>query len=638
MVDNRKDDDQTKSFIQLTAGTKLSHYTIISKIGAGGMGEVYLAEDTQLNRKVALKFLTTYHSDDEVSRARLFREAKAEAKLDHPSIVPVYEVGEFRDRLFFAMAFIEGKSLREIISTGKHSIEDSIEYTIQICKGLYDAHCSGVIHRDIKPENIIIDKNNQPRIFDFGLATIIGSDKITKTGSTMGTANYMSPEQIKGIDVDNRSDIFSLMIVFYELLTGVNPFKKENNSATMYAILNEPPKSLIHYNRNISYNLEKLILKGLQKNINDRYSSFSEIINDLVKIDSLKAITNEKKLKRIAVIPFENLGSEEDEYFCDGITDELISSLTKLKELGVVSRTSIIEYKKTQKKIREIGAELGVDYILEGTIRWDKSAPVSRVRISTQLIRVRDDIHLWAEQYEAVLDDIFKLQVEIAQKVIRYLNLHLVDNFDEPLNINTEAYDYYLQAKQHYNSKHSDSKSAFKLVETLLNKAIKIQPNFSQAYAWLGHTLILKYHLYFDRSEETLERGKTALLKARELNPDMIEIYRFWGRYEASITNNFKESLRNYNIALNIEPNNPHIYCDIANTYQRIGKWEEAFENLEKAIGLNPKETFFQVELARAHIFCHQYVKADSILDCVINTNPEYARAYVERSLLHLYW
>jgi serine/threonine protein kinase len=216
--ENHRDDDNTRSFVALTKGTRVGHYKIISKIGAGGMGEVYLAEDSQLDRKVALKFLPSHLCQDEASRARFTREAKAAAKLDHPNIVPVYEVGEFQGRPFFAMAHIEGKSLRDVIKEGKLSVSEAIQFTMQILEGLHKAHEFGVVHRDVKPGNIIIDNENRPRILDFGLATVSGEEKLTKTGSTLGTVGYMSPEQIDGTKVDHRSDIFSVGVILYEMV------------------------------------------------------------------------------------------------------------------------------------------------------------------------------------------------------------------------------------------------------------------------------------------------------------------------------------------------------------------------------------------------------------------------------------
>ncbi|MCH9032657.1 MAG: protein kinase, partial [candidate division Zixibacteria bacterium] len=427
-------DDNTQSFVPLTAGTKISHYEIISKIGAGGMGEVYLAEDSQLDRKVALKFLPSHLSEDESSRARFTREAKAAAKLDHPNIVPVYEVGEFQGRPFFAMANIEGQTLREVIKQGKLSVSEAVNLTMQICEGLNEAHAAGVVHRDIKPANIIIDKNGKPRLLDFGLATVAGQEKLTKTGSTLGTAGYMSPEQVQGQKADHRSDLFSVGVVLYEMITGQTPFDAEHEAAIHYNIINETPEPLARFKSGVSAELQRIIDKALDKNTGTRYQTATGMLADLRR---LKAdATSHKRsthslwagatvivlvvgavlysfwpkgapmeedstgIKMLAVLPFENLGSAEDEYFADGITDEITSRLAKLSGLGVISRTSSMQYKKTDKSLQQIGAELGVSYILEGTILWDKTGDTDRVRIIPQLIQVSDDRHLWSESYQ----------------------------------------------------------------------------------------------------------------------------------------------------------------------------------------------------------------------------------------------
>ena len=281
MTANNFDDDDTQSFVPLTAGTKVSHYEIISKIGAGGMGEVYLAEDSQLDRKVALKFLPSHLSQNEASRARFTREAKAAAKLDHPNIVPVYEVGEFQGRPFFAMAHIEGQTLREVIKQGKLSVADAVDLTMQICEGLNEAHSAGVVHRDIKPANIIIDKKGKPRLLDFGLATVAGQEKLTKTGSTFGTASYMSPEQVQGQKVDHRSDIFSVGVVLYEMIAGRLPFKGEHDAAVAYSIVHEDPEEVASLRPGVPEAIAEIAHRALAKKPADRFATAQELLDTL---------------------------------------------------------------------------------------------------------------------------------------------------------------------------------------------------------------------------------------------------------------------------------------------------------------------------------------------------------------------
>ena len=253
-----RDDDRTHTHVVLTKGTMVAHYRIVEKIGAGGMGEVYLAEDTKLNRRIALKFMPSHLASDKDLRIRFTREAQAAAKLDHPNIIPVHEVGEYEGRPYIAMAHIEGRSLRDLIKHGKLSISEAVALTMQICDGLQKAHEAGIVHRDIKPGNIIIDNAGRARILDFGLATVTGDDKLTKTGSTLGTVGYMAPEQISGMNVDKRADIFSLGVILYEMITGRRPFTGDNDAAVIKAITDSVPEPLARFKSGVQTSFSEL--------------------------------------------------------------------------------------------------------------------------------------------------------------------------------------------------------------------------------------------------------------------------------------------------------------------------------------------------------------------------------------------
>ncbi|MDH4033494.1 MAG: serine/threonine protein kinase, partial [candidate division Zixibacteria bacterium] len=278
------DDDKTRTHVVLTKGTMVSHYRIVEKIGAGGMGEVYLAEDTKLSRNVALKFLPTHLCRDEDSRTRFTREAKAAAKLDHPNIVPVYEVGEYNGRPFFAMAHITGEPLRDVVKQGKLSVAEAVSLTQQICEGLHEAHEAGVVHRDIKPGNIIIDSKGKPRLLDFGLATVSGEEKLTQTGSTLGTVGYMAPEQITGGKVDKRSDLFSVGVILYEMLTGRRPFEGDNDAAIIRAITTSTPEPIARFKSGVTGELQQVINKALAKDPALRYQHADGMLADLRRL------------------------------------------------------------------------------------------------------------------------------------------------------------------------------------------------------------------------------------------------------------------------------------------------------------------------------------------------------------------
>jgi len=382
--------------------TMVRHYRIVQKIGAGGMGEVYLAEDAGLDRKVALKFLPDNMCQDEDCRVRFKREAQAAAMLSHPNIIHVYEVSEYQGRPFFAMEHVEGRSLKEFSSSKDLSVQQILELATQISEGLHAAHEKGVTHRDIKPSNILVGSHGRAKIVDFGLASVVGKDQLTKTGSTLGTIGYMSPEQVHGHEIDHRSDLFSLGVVLYELITQRNPFRGDSEAATLKAVSDDTAEPLARYRSGIPDELQRTVSKLLEKDPSMRYQTGAGVISDLKRliVPSQSSISQKSAMrssrwplwvslgviavaavivwqfvwpgdqavdsgsvKMIAVLPFENLGKPDDESFADGMTEEITSRLAGIEGLGVISRTSAVKYKNTDKNLRVIGNELDVDYI-----------------------------------------------------------------------------------------------------------------------------------------------------------------------------------------------------------------------------------------------------------------------------------
>lgn len=444
-------------------GQTISHYKILVKVGEGGMGVVYKAEDTKLGRIVALKFLAPHLLKDEEARKRFQREAKAAAALSHPNICRVYEIDEAEGRTFISMEFVEGETLDKRIENGPLKIAEALDIAQQIALGLQAAHEKGVVHRDIKPANNIADDKGHVTVMDFGLALLTEGSKLTQFDTTVGTVAYMSPEQAQGVKVDHRTDIWALGCVLYEMLCGQRPFKGVYDKALLYEIVHEEPDALTGVRTGVPVELEFLVNKCLAKDRANRYQSAGEMVVDLRNLDEKlksgksavvsaaatqaaaapatalnsapaaplrrwfvagalglltlgfggyllwpglapseediaaapafqKAISDQKM---IAVLPFENLGAPEDEYFADGITEEIISRLAALDGLGVISRTSVMLYKESPLSMRQIGEELGVDYVLEGTVRWQRSASgPGQVRVTPQLIRVSEDTHL----------------------------------------------------------------------------------------------------------------------------------------------------------------------------------------------------------------------------------------------------
>ena len=622
----KPDDDKTQTHVILTRGTMVSHYRIVEKIGAGGMGEVYLAEDTKLKRQVALKFLPSHLCEDEDCRARFKREAQAAAKLNHPNIVTIHDVSEHQGRPFFAMEHVEGPSLRQVIRSKELSLEKVIDLALHICEGLSKAHQSGIVHRDVKPSNIVVDKEGRPKLLDFGLAAIKGTEQLTKTGSTLGTVGYMSPEQIQGKDVDHRSDLFSLGVMLYEMITGQIPFKAETEAATLNSVLNDTPEPLSRFKSGVSDDLQRIVTKLLEKDPSLRYQSAAGVISDLKRltVGAAASATQPRKdwwnrivipaavivlavmfafwywqfqpdtdsggVKSLVVLPFENLGAVEDEYFADGMTDEITARLAGLSGLRVISRTSAVHYKGSGKPLKVIARELKVDYVLEGTIRWDKSGDTSRVRIIPQLIRASDDSHIWAGTFERALTQVFAVQADIAEQIANTLNINLLGEEKHALRQtptdNMEAYDYYLRGRELGQS--FRDRRDLEMVATLFEKAVSIDTGFVSAYAELSITHSRQYWWGYDRSSERSHKARSAAERAMVLDSSNALARAALGYYYYYIERDFDKALLELESARKSSPNNADILAAIGYIKRRKGEWEESYDFQERALRLNP--------------------------------------------------
>jgi len=659
------DNDNTQTHLALTAGTAVSHYRIISKIGAGGMGEVYLAEDTKLKREVALKFLPTHFCQDEDCRARFKREAQAAAQLKHPNIVTIYEVSEHQGRPFFAMEHCEGQTLGEMIASEELSIGKVISLATQICEGLVEAHSSGITHRDIKPSNIILDKDMRPKLVDFGLAAIEGTDKLTKTGSTLGTVGYMSPEQIQVHEVDQRSDLFSFGVVLYQMIAGRIPFKGDNEAATLNSILNDTPEPMSRYKSGVTGELQRIVSKLLEKDPQLRYQSAAGVISDLKRLTAPESAVSVQPVRKdwwnrfivsgaaivllvlagywlipkyvgvqpddetsgrkmLAVLPFENLGAPEDEYFADGITDEITSRLAAVHSLGVISRTSAFSYKNTTKSLPQIAKELGVDYILEGTIRWDKSGAVNRIRVTPQLIGVSDDTHLWADNYERELEDIFAVQADIATRIAEALDVTLLESERQLLSTkptdNTVAYDFYLRGKQYWDQG-KNSESAIQMFEN----AIALDSSFYPAYAWLPRVYGFEYINDIRMTDERKEQAREAAEMAFQLAHGKPDGYMAMGYYHYYFSRDYDRALELFEHALEGQPNNSELIAATAYVKRRMGDWDGAVAGLQKALSLNPFSPSEIDGLARTLIRLHRIDDAQAVVDEALKFAPDNA-------------
>ncbi len=401
----------------------ISHYKILEKLGEGGMGVVYKAEDTKLDRTVAIKFLPRHISANSEERERFKIEAKAAAALNHPNIATIYAIEETDDEMFIVMEFIDGKELKEEIKAGPIQSKEAINIATQIAEGLIAAHKKEIIHRDIKSSNIMITNEGKIKIMDFGLAKMKGASDLTKAGSTVGTVAFMSPEQVKGDIVDKRTDLWSLGIIIYQMLSGKLPFEGEYEAAVIYELLNEEPVGLQTYRSDIPDNLLKLTCRLIEKDINKRIGSANLVLEELKKKPAPK--DKSEKGKSIAVLYFENMSPEEEnDYFCAGISEDIITNLSITQILKVIPLIDVLPFKGKVVNSKQIGETLKVKYILEGSVR--KSG--KKIRITAKLIDVVTGFQLWAERYDRLLEDIFDIQMEVAEKIADSLRISLTES------------------------------------------------------------------------------------------------------------------------------------------------------------------------------------------------------------------
>ncbi len=401
-------------------------YRIIEEVGAGGMGVVYKAEDLKLKRCVALKFLPPHLVDEPDLKERFLVEAQAAAALSHPNICIIHEVGESEDRPYIAMEYVEGETLRDRIRKGPLEPAEAVGLVDQVAAGLGEAHGKGIVHRDVKSANIMVTAKGRAKVMDFGLAKLRGGSSLTKSQTTLGTVAYMSPEQARGEKLDQRSDIWSLGVVLYELLSGRLPFQGDHDQTLIYSILQKEPESLLKIRAGLAPELEHIVFQALTKKASDRYKSMEELRDDLAALaEGLKPLKAKPRPsepeKSIAVLPFINDSpDQENTYFINGVMEEILGNLQKIKALRVISRTSVERYRDSKKSVREIAEELGVNYIVEGSAQKFGNA----FRLRAQLIRAERETHLWGESFQQKIgdiEDIFNIQITIAKSIAEEL-------------------------------------------------------------------------------------------------------------------------------------------------------------------------------------------------------------------------
>ena len=572
-------------------GKTISHYRILEKIGEGGMGVVYKAEDTRLRRTIALKFLRPQTFANDEHRDRFVREAQTAAALDHPSICTIYEIDEAGGDLFIAMAYIEGPSLKNRIRSGPFDIDETLRVTAAIALGLEAAHRHGVIHRDIKSANILLTPEGLVKIMDFGLARTCGAEEISKTTRGVGTAAYMSPEQGRGDAVDHRTDIWSLGVVMYEMLTGELPFKGDYDPAVVYSLLNEDPVPVGELRPDLPLKAQRIIERAMAKDPDLRYQSAADILADLQSPDDAVDLAGSPVAptlarRSIAVLPFSDLSPQKDQdYFCDGIAEEIINALTKIDGVRVAARTSSFSFKNKNEDVRRIGRKLNVETVLEGSVR--KAG--KRVRITGQLISVTNGYHLWSDRYDRELEDIFAIQEEIAGNIVRALRVELSDKerraIERVPTRDVVAYDYYLRGRTFF---YRSTRSGIESASEMFSSAIQKDPGYALAYAGLADCYSYLC-LYFGGRGGHREKAQEASHKALELDPNLAEAHASRG-LALSLSKKYADAEREFETATLLNPMLFEAYYFYARTCFAQGKFEKAIEMYHRAGEVNPED------------------------------------------------
>jgi serine/threonine protein kinase/tetratricopeptide (TPR) repeat protein len=661
---------------ELTTGSTFAgRYQIIEELGKGGMGKVYKANDTKINEKIALKLIKPEVSSDKKTIERFSNELKYARKIRHNNVCQMFDLNEERGTHYITMEYVRGEDLKRLIrKMGQLSVRQVIPIAKQVCDGLAEAHRLGVVHRDLKPQNIMVDEEGNARIMDFGIARSIAGKGITGAGVMIGTPEYMSPEQVEVKEVDQRSDIYSLGVILYEMVTGRVPFEGETPLDIAMKHKSEEPKDPKELNVQIPEDLIRLILRCMEKDKENRYQNAGEVGSELENIEKgipttervipkRKPITSReitvtfgfKKLfipalviislaiigviiwqllpqkeivslppgkSSIAVLPFKDMSPQKDqEYFCDGMADSIINALTNIKDLQVVARTSAFSFKGKEQDVREVGKKLNVNTVLEGSVQKVDN----RMRITAQLIKVADGYHLWSERFDRELEDVFAIQDEISLAIVDKLKPKLLGGEKERLvkhyTDNLEAYNLYLKGRYFWNKRTGEG---LKKGMEYFQQAIEKDPTYALAYAGLADAYNMLADYGFLAPEEAFPKAKETAQKALKIDEKLAEARVSLALMKMNYDWDFKGADREFRQALEINPGYASGHHWHSFLLSRMGRHEEAIREIKRARDLDPFSPIISANVGHLLFFARKYDQALEGLERGLELFPDY--------------
>jgi eukaryotic-like serine/threonine-protein kinase len=614
--------------LQLQPGHRLGSYEIISLLGAGGMGQVYRARDPRLQRDIALKIL---QSDDADHRHRFAREALAVASLNHPNIVTIHSVEEVDGVPFLTMELIEGTPLNRLIPPGGFSVGELLAIAVPIGEALSSAHGRGIVHRDLKPANVMVCPDGRVKMLDFGLAkrvegAAIASADETREGLIVGTLAYMSPEQLMADTIDARSDIFSFGVLLYEMATGRRPFEGPNPAVVLVCLLNNPVPAI----GGSHGDLDRIIARATARKPGGRYQRSADMLADLRALSTGTLLKAPPVVRNpaIAVLPFTNLTNDPDqEYFCDGMAEELISALAKVRGLSVVSRTSAFQFKGSQADVREIGERLDVQTVLEGSVR--KAG--NRLRITTQLVNVIDGYHLWSERFDRTAEDVFAIQDEIARSITESLRVTLTrpatGAMVKPATANLDAYHLYLRGRYLLN-RFADLRDSWTAARTCFEEAVALDPNYSAAYAGLSEACNALGYTTFLPAAEASKAALAAAERAVALDPGLPEGHTALGWTKTLFAIEMSTAERDFQRALELSPGYAPAHAYYALLLSGLGRFDDAVEHATEARHHDPLWLMLPFIMSQVLISARRFEAAERQIREILAIDPNMAGCY----------